>query len=121
VPLYRDCMRELLLTMFRGWELHALSWNGKEYDRTPEECMTEATGGDELLSATILLMAYWDNDLVGIAPHYGIAFVSPDYDHSFVPYIRTDIPPAPSEQHYWDNDQWNAPPEKDDETEASDA
>jgi hypothetical protein len=82
VPLYRDCMRELLLTMFRGWELHALSWNGKEYDRTPEECMTEATGGDELLSATILLMAYWDNDLVGIAPHYGIAFVSPDYDHT---------------------------------------
>lgn len=106
-------MRTLLKQMMQGWILHEMSYVPPATDDLPGgycrdsvDCMIEACGGDALRGYLLHLFDYWSNDIQSVAPHYGIALVR-DENNNLV--IREDIPPAPSPDYYWHNDQWNEP------------
>lgn len=99
-------MKELLLTMFRGWALREASWNGETYLRDEVSCMIEAAGGDSIKGQLLHLFDYWGNDIEALAPHYGIAL---ERDAKGALVIREDVPPAPSPEHWWNEGKWNEP------------
>lgn len=98
-------MKELLRKMFTGWMLHEASWDAekKGFTRNSDECMTEACGGNTLEAYMIHLFDYWGNDIQALAPHFGI-FLGRDENGKL--FIKDDIPPAPSIEHAWQDNQW---------------
>lgn len=101
-------MKELLRRMFREWMLHDVSWDKEteRYTRNDAECMTEACGGDEIMGSLLSLFGHRRNDVESLAPYYGIALAR---DKAGKLYIRDDIPPPPSLQHWWHEEEWTAP------------
>jgi hypothetical protein len=101
-------MRDLLLRMFKAWELHEASWvsmavvSGGAYSKTASQCFIKACDGDERDGYLLELFAHWANDIQTMAPHYGIGF---DANGK----LRTDIPPAPSPHHWWNEGVWQEP------------
>jgi hypothetical protein len=106
--LYRDCMKAALFTIFNGWKIQAERYDPEKSVNLEEEAaFTEAANGDSLVGATLALMTYWSNDLLAIAPHYGLSYERDE--ETGVITIREDVPPAPepSALHYWENDGWH--------------
>lgn len=108
--LTRDAVRELLMIMFEGWRLHEASWVagdpvdgfGGRYTREQIDCFVEAAGGDQTLGHLVSLFSEWSNDIVSMAAFYGIGFLA---DETF----STDLPPAPTPQHWWSEGRWMPP------------
>ena len=108
--LDRSAIRELLLVMFRGWEIHhkswdenePMDWDGGQYTKAIEDCMVEAADGDENLGFLIMLFSYWANDVISVAAKYGIGYRTNEQGESV---IVDDIPPSPSEKHFWDHEK----------------
>lgn len=102
--LTRDHIRELLTCMFNGWRLHEASWDkdARKYTLDLTDAMTQAAGGDKMLGNLLDLFSYWSNDIQSVAAHYGIAI---NEDGS----VRTDVPPPPTPEHYWHNNEWCPP------------
>jgi hypothetical protein len=103
----RHLIRELLLSIFQGWQVREeMSPEAREQE-SMEQTYARLSGGDELVGATLPLLTHWDNDLMSIAPHYGIAY---EFDPATGSgYIREDVPPAPSPNHWWHRGAWQAP------------
>lgn len=107
--LDREVMQTLFRTMFKGWDLRESSWdpnkspnwNGDQYTRTPEECMTEAAGGDEHLGYILHLFSHWSNDIISMAAYYGVGIKSREGE--FTGFEVVDVPPAPGENYWWDD------------------
>lgn len=103
-------MRDLLMRMFKAWELHEASWidhadgGHGAYEKTDDECYIEACDGDVVMGCMLGLFAHWSNDIQTMAPHFGIGWDNGKFS--------TDIPPAPSPLHWWHVDHWKAPIEE---------
>lgn len=69
-----DPTKQFLLDLFTGLRLHDESYVGSigVYSKTWADCMTEACGGDQARGFVLSLCVEWTNDLMDIAPHYGI-------------------------------------------------
>jgi hypothetical protein len=109
--------------MFRGWKIlhdsRVLDGGAPtgEYGMQSEEAATKAVGGDELVGTILPLFAYWDNDIISVAAHFGVGY---EYDEKTgEARVRDDIPPAPSPYHYWDEGAWQAPQSLEDATAAA--
>ncbi len=120
-------MKELLTTMLTGWCLHEASYEQRteshmEATRSPEDGMTEACGGDELKGELLCLFGHWSNDIMSIAAHYGVGLArkQPDgtlvYEDGTIDTLLlggvltvTEVPPAPSREHYWSGGKWCEP------------
>lgn len=116
-------MRTLLKQMMQGWILHEASYvpqSGSdetsdvivvgEYTRDPVDCMIEAAGGDKVRGFLLYLFSENGNDIQSVAPHYGLALAQNDEQGLF---IREDVPPAPSPDHWWYEDEWRGPEQDD--------
>lgn len=101
--LTRDAVRELLVVMFEGWRLHEASYHPPHgYERDRVECMTEAAGGDRLVGELAHLFSHWSEDVISVAAHYGVGWLA---DGTF----STDLPPPPSQEHWWTSGEWRPP------------
>lgn len=118
-----DPIRTLLKQMMQGWILHEASYYAPpagddehdaiivgSYSRTMNDCMIEVAGGDKVRGLLLYLFADNSNDIQSIAPHYGLTLA---YDADNNLFIREDVPPAPSPDHWWYEGEWR-PPEKPD-------
>lgn len=133
----REFMKELLLKMFTGWIIREKSWiPNPEYDpetsdayvpagkygKTREQAMIEACGGDEKVGYLLHLFDHWGRDIMNIAPHFGLAYVRKDSEGNLLteaqriksgnvgePSIMEDVPPAPSPDHWWYDNEWQEP------------
>lgn len=114
-----DPIRTLLKQMMQGWILHEASYYAPPagddehdaivvgtYSRDTTECMIEACGGDVLRGNLLDLFGHWSNDIQSVAAHYGLALRRDTENKLF---IDENIPPAPSPEYYWHDDQWNGP------------
>ena len=100
-------MKQLLTDMFAGWILYNNSWNkeSERHLRDPVDCMIEACGGDPQRGYLLHLFDYWSNDIQSVAAHFGLQMiVSADGVYSL-----GTVPPAPSDNHWWDDGKWNEP------------
>ena len=126
----RHQMKSLLRTMFEGWcLLDVEQQTGAQLILSPEECMANVCNGDHLKGELLTVFGHWSNDIVRLAAHYGIglARMQPDktllYEDGTVDTLLkggkltiTEIPQAPSPEHYWHCGQWNAPEEEFDQS-----
>lgn len=111
-------MKTLLKKMFTGWMLREASWivpptpgegfplNEPYYSKTEEQAMIEACGGNVIEGNLLVLFSHWSNDIQALAPYYGIYL---DRDEDGKLFIREDIPPAPSPEHWWNDNAWQEP------------
>lgn len=100
-------MKTLLRQMMAGFILHEQSWDEdeKEYTVPMEEAMRQACGGDARRGNLLYLFSYWSNDILAEAAHYGLALTRVDGRSV----LREDVPPAPTPEHWWDENHWEAP------------
>lgn len=96
-------MKELLKKMLTGWALHN---NQPEDLVTPislDECMLKAGASNDIEASLLALFGYWANDIQTLAAHYGLRMAQ-DALGQFV--VHEDVPPAPSENHWFDGNGW---------------
>lgn len=116
----KEATKDLLRIIFTSWKLHEESCIEDRYTKTQEECMLEACEGDEVLAAMLGLYTEWPNDLIDLAPHFGIALEIEGEGTLNITYkINENVPPAPSSLHYWQNGQWILEEEDDLDVEAA--
>lgn len=103
-------MKELLLKMFNGWKIREESWDPatQKYGKCEEEAMIEACGGDYAEGCLLSLFDHWSNDIMLIAPNYGVSY---EHDEHGVITIRDDVPPPPEplsehKQYHWEDGVW---------------
>lgn len=106
-PQSNHCMRHVLQQMLQGFIIHERSWDSEaeDYKLDMMEAMTEACGGNVLQGRLLYLFSHWSNDIINEAAHLGLR-IGVVGDKSVV---LNDVPPAPSLNHWWDNDHWEAP------------
>lgn len=100
-------MRQILEQMFTGWQIYHQSWDGEKHTRDATDCMIEACDCDPLRGELLALFSHWSNDILSIAAHYGLALHTDE--NGVMTGVRTDVPPAPSPEHYWYEGEWKAP------------
>jgi hypothetical protein len=95
-------MKDILEKMFQGWINYDKSWNTEKqkHDRDPMDCYADACAGDHNMAQLLHLFSHWSNDIMSLAPHYGIAY----QDGKIV-----EVPSAPSPLHWWDGNEWIEP------------
>lgn len=98
----RVIMKELCRRMLDGWMIHEASWDPETnaYGCSDIDAMTAACGDDKVVGELLFLFSHWSNDIQSVAAVLGVAII----DGKVV-----DIPPPPSDQHWWHNGAWQAP------------
>lgn len=96
-----DFIKNLLTTMFEGWKLH-------EANQGDAVACAGKAAEDEKIGYLLYLFSHWSNDIMGLAPHFGVALDIDADNH--ITGILTNILPAPSPEHYWDKGKWVGPP-----------
>lgn len=99
--------KEILYKIFRAWQIQE-----QDPKKVTYECFLEACNGDQDEAQLLELFAHWDNDLIGMAPHFGIALVCADGKPMV---IMNEVPPKPSIEHLWslDTNDWFLPEPQD--------
>lgn len=106
-----DTMREILLAIYRAWELQAKANADLGVDEDPlslEEAL-EKVVGHKLIAQTLSYFAEWDNDLIAIGPFFGVGY---HWTEEIGPVVLQNLPPPldPSLTYYdYDLEMWVDP------------
>jgi hypothetical protein len=101
-------MKDIFIKMYRGWLIHQASYDPvkETYNLTLQEGLEEACGGNELEARALNLFSYWENDIQDISPYFGVAL---ETNESGDLYVKEDVPPPPTPDHWWNKGEWHAP------------